>query len=49
MTSKDLEKVLTKVVENYFNGMSAKDAISKSLEIYDIENDLSIENGGMKI
>lgn len=39
MTSKDLEKVLTKVVENYFNGMSAKDAISKSLEIYDSEND----------
>lgn len=39
MTSKDLEKVLTKAVENYFNGMSVKDAVSKSLEICGAEDD----------
>ena len=31
MVTEDLEKVLIKAVENYFRGMSAKEAISESL------------------
>lgn len=31
MISEELEKALNKTVENYFKGMSAKEAISESL------------------